>query len=970
MIWIILVVALFLLLLLFPLLLGTYWYYRNDDSVLDVKQDRRRDPRYFAHSFEALFLEAWPNRKNGTIALSKKEPYQLADEIGQDYAKVVKSLLVAEKRELCPPAKTRFLREIYSWQNAHFSEGSELRAVHTKENLILGSDVQINRWADAEGTIAVYDNCDLGMSLTSGTAITIGRNCTFRRIYAPVIHTGSYPGWSHTPEYERKEWIYSLKEINARKRIRHRVSKSDEGEDGIVHASFVTKGKAVIEEEVIVQGGVRSHKGIRLAERAVVCGDLFAEDDIYLCSHSTVLGSIFTQGNIYCEKDVVIGRKGRVSSLIARGEIVLEENCFIYGYISNESGGIVCPVSRQDEIPKEQRPGEEQYLIWPKPSDTLIFESAREFLLADVLGYRHNCVIRKVFLPEGVKEIPESMFFDCPLLEEVHLPSTLEKIGNYAFADCKKLDSVELASLKNLRYIGRNAFDGCLSLKEVVFPSGLEVIEDAAFFNCTSLEKATMAKGSRLRFVGIHSFQNCPLITEPIVAADLEEETPELRGAWGEENAGISSAEAIASAVAATAVTAAVFRQGTEEKTVSPAEEADEPLEELRRDLEKEKEKKQRKEKTRRRRRAARRRTLHRLAMAFLGILFLAALVGVYFLASVLAEREKQESLDAQEVVREVELYRNQGLLEGVELASVPEEITDEYIVFRDRVLARSSFTDSDIASSTEALRAFLESMNSRQPGVKAYVMTVPLRIAFEDSFSTDEAYLSLVKEEKEKMASMEGSLLSGISDLASPIPLMEILETHKEEYLFYRTSPSWTARGAYYGTQQFLEAAGLETFPLESFWEYGKNTTTGIFALSWNLLGYEDRQYYYLYENYNPLVELLGTEERDLMISMTRADTGAFVGNSHDAYKLDGLAKNGRAVMVIGENNGSVCVPWLVTEFERIVYVNMSFFSPEEFNLWQMLSEYGITDVLVVEDAQAVSDTRFQSVLRQLAGQ
>ena len=107
MIWLALTGGLFLLLLLFPILLASFWYFHSKDSVLPVRQNRSRDPRYFAKSFDKLFQEAWPNRDGEMIALSrpKPEPYYRADDMDlEDYSSPCSRLVVAEQAELAPPA--------------------------------------------------------------------------------------------------------------------------------------------------------------------------------------------------------------------------------------------------------------------------------------------------------------------------------------------------------------------------------------------------------------------------------------------------------------------------------------------------------------------------------------------------------------------------------------------------------------------------------------------------------------------------------------------------------------------------------------------------------------------------------------------------------------------------------------------------------------------------------------------------
>lgn len=507
MIWIVLTVLLFLLMLLFPVLLGVYWYVHGKESVLPVRQEFKRDPRYFAKSFDTLFQKAWQGRKNGKLQMSRLESYLLWEEMdpaARQYP--CDCLVVAQNTPFCPEEGVIFKREIYAFQDAHISCNSHIRAVYTRGRLILGKDVQLDRWADAEGTVAVYDGCDLGISVSAGEAVCVGKNCTFRRLYAPVVHLGAYPDQPLEPVYKRDRRIQRIERSKPKRITMHHISHSDTDSTGFAKGSYISEGKLIVDEDVVIQGDIKAHQGVHLAERALVCGNIFSDGDIHLGRNSTVLGNVFTQGDVYCEAGTVVGRHGSISSIIARGRIIVEENCLVYGYISNESGGIVCPGQ-----PDVQVLHHEQYLNPPQIQTVLDFEKKEDFEALDSQDYRHNQHIRKVTVPQGVRKIPESIFFDCRELENLILPNSLEEIGAYAFADCKGLKKLDLSNLKYLRRIGRSAFDGCDALEEVIFPQGLEELGPAAFCNCSSLKQVKYPAGFRPTKVGGYCFHNCPL---------------------------------------------------------------------------------------------------------------------------------------------------------------------------------------------------------------------------------------------------------------------------------------------------------------------------------------------------------------------------------------------------------------------------------------------------------------------------
>lgn len=354
-----------------------------------------------------------------------------------------------------------------------------------------------------------------------------------------------------------------------------------------------------------------------------------------------------------------------------------------------------------------------------------------------------------------------------------------------------------------------------------------------------------------------------------------------------------------------------------------------------------------------------------------------AALAGTAFLLAVLVlcvgavflKGETTAEAAVPAAMSDEEMYRNQGLEPGQALSAVPSEIAETRVTFPDRVLLRCGWTEAEEGEGIRALQTLLRAVDSRCGGqVKTYVMTVPLRIGFEQDFSTDDSYLQVVREERERLEELEGSMISQLEGLAVGLPLIETLDEHRSEYVFFRTDGCWTARGAYYGAQEFLAAAGLEPFPLGSFYETAKGTMKG--ALVDPLGSIQDRVYVYLYQNYNPLVDQLETGERAPMVSLARGGIGQFIGGGCGVHKFDGLAENGRSLLLMGRGNAAVFAPWMVTQFETIVFVDLDWYSVDDWDFWQLFSQYGVTDLLVIEDTDVVSSSKVTKTFHDLAEQ
>lgn len=72
---------------------------------------------------------------------------------------------------------------------------------------------------------------------------------------------------------------------------------------------------------------------------------------------------------------------------------------------------------------------------------------------------------REVEVPEGIREIGKSCFFDKRGILEIYLPASLEKIGERAFRNCINLEHILLKN-PNTK-ISKDAFKNCTTLKRV-----------------------------------------------------------------------------------------------------------------------------------------------------------------------------------------------------------------------------------------------------------------------------------------------------------------------------------------------------------------------------------------------------------------------------------------------------------------------------------------------------------------------
>ncbi len=122
-----------------------------------------------------------------------------------------------------------------------------------------------------------------------------------------------------------------------------------------------------------------------------------------------------------------------------------------------------------------------------------------------------NCeYLEEITIPEGVTEIQGRTFYNCRSLKVVNLHDKIEAIHGEAFINCQSLETIELPP--KITEIRGNTFQGCSSLETVVIPEGVTRIGGHAFEDCSSLKDVTFPK--TLREIGSSAFRRCYALKE------------------------------------------------------------------------------------------------------------------------------------------------------------------------------------------------------------------------------------------------------------------------------------------------------------------------------------------------------------------------------------------------------------------------------------------------------------------------
>lgn len=517
MIVIVILAIVFLLMLTAPFFIAYIYVKKKDTTPLNIRQGKVKDPRYFGKSFASKIEENLEKSEKGIIRLSKREFFVDGDRKIIEEEQVNRIIICRSEDFIAQEEVKAFHKEVYGAGNIAFlNKGVTVRAAYAKKMMVLGAGVYVERWADAEETLAIYDDCDLGMSASAGRRLSIGKGCTFRRLYAPEILSGQYP---ESIDEASVKSIPPISKDEAVPEIVRNIKAIDRGyanEKNEANLTLFAIDDVTILENIIVKGDITTEQSVRVCDNAVVCGNIFAEHDIRIGAGAIVLGNIFTQGNVYIERDAMLGRPGDIISVIARGNIEIEKDVVIHGFVSCEgTGRIMNSAQSPDGI-------RYSYLPLAPVRTSLLIEDLESYEKMGSQGVRNDEFLVNAVVKIPLKEIAGSTFFGCSALYNVALPAEVEKIADYAFSQCVSLTEMTPLSALSLREIGTSAFENCKSLSGVSFPASLEKIGNAAFAGCEGLTYVAFAEDCALKTIGNHCFKDCANVTEIILPKGVE----------------------------------------------------------------------------------------------------------------------------------------------------------------------------------------------------------------------------------------------------------------------------------------------------------------------------------------------------------------------------------------------------------------------------------------------------------------
>ena len=122
-------------------------------------------------------------------------------------------------------------------------------------------------------------------------------------------------------------------------------------------------------------------------------------------------------------------------------------------------------------------------------------------------AFKNNRLLKEVNIPSNLEYLGGGAFYNCTSIKEINLPDSLTYLGGESFKGASLLQSINLSN--NLTEIRGNTFEECTSLKSINIPDKVTRIGGHAFYGDYSLSQVTISQNSQLREIGSSAFRKC-----------------------------------------------------------------------------------------------------------------------------------------------------------------------------------------------------------------------------------------------------------------------------------------------------------------------------------------------------------------------------------------------------------------------------------------------------------------------------
>jgi len=265
-------------------------------------------------------------------------------------------------------------------------------------------------------------------------------------------------------------------------------------------------------------------------------------------------------------------------------------------------------------------------------------------------------------------------------------------------------------------------------------------------------------------------------------------------------------------------------------------------------------------------------------------------------------------------------------------------------------------------ASGSDGWAGIVNDFADKYPQLNITALLVPKCCAYESPDDRDDVHDATAK----FIDATYAMLHSGIKTADA----MAQMDQHAGEYMFYRTDHHWTSLGAYYASRAYCLANDMKPRELDSYEATIRTGVTGTLYMysgnDGNLLQNLDYtvchypQTGYVMRCYNG-----GWYNAAAVNGNYRDYASVFINGDNPLTVIKTDNHNGKTLMIFKESYGNAFAPYMIDYYEQVIVADLR----QSGNMpatSELVSTYGVTDVLFINNVQAA--TSLQDSLRTTA--
>ena len=283
-----------------------------------------------------------------------------------------------------------------------------------------------------------------------------------------------------------------------------------------------------------------------------------------------------------------------------------------------------------------------------------------------------------------------------------------------------------------------------------------------------------------------------------------------------------------------------------------------------------------------------------------------------------------------------------------------------------------SAFEYYNFSQSTadEYVRVVNKAASQLKGSAKVYDIVVPTSIGV----MLPEKVRNTLNSSDQKKATeyLYGSMSSDVVT----VPIIDVLRSHCDEYLYFHSDHHWTARGAYYAYAEFAKKAGLTPHAIGEYSESVFDGFQGSFfsetqdaslradtVIAYNPIG--GGSLYFLDRDGGRLDWHIITNVSDWSAS---SKYNTFIGGDNPYTEItSGSVHDGSSAVVVKESFGNAFVPFLVDHYEKVYVLDYRYYDTQSLSAF--VTANGVKTVVFVNNMSATRNAGLVENMARLVG-